>query len=262
LVFDLHGYRETASEQELASGLGAYGMTHGFITVTPQIQQTTPHWDDEPGSADRAYLVGLIDHIETTTCVNLRRVYIAGYSNGAFTTSGLVCQLGDHLAAVATVSGIQAPANCHPSRPVPVIAFHGTADPLVPYNGGVSAEAEAMPGPDGKGTMASLSGTPAVAGIMPLTASIPSELAQWAARNHCATRPTVSKATAGVALIAYRCPDNATVELYREDGDGHTWPGSTVMALSVVRARLGPTTLAINADQLIWSFFEAHPLPK
>lgn len=261
LVFDLHGYLETASSHELVSGLGIYGSSHGFITVTPQVQFTVSHWNDVPGSADRAFLVALIDHIEATRCVDLRRVYMAGYSNGAFMTSSMVCELAGRLAAVATVSGIQVPANCHPTRPVPVIAFHGTADPLVPYNGGTTAEAKALPAPDGNGTFGSRNGTASLAGIAPLTAPIPTELAGWALRNHCAPHPTVSKAAAGVTLIAYGCPDGNTVELYRENGDGHTWPGSKVMALPSVRASLGPTTFAIDADQLMWAFFQAHPLP-
>jgi len=262
LVLDLHGYLETAASQDLISGLGAYGKAHGFITVTPQIQYTVPHWNDAPGSADRAFIVALIDHIEATRCVDLRRVYMTGYSNGAFMTSSMVCELGDRLAAVATVSGIQAPANCHPERPVPVIAFHGTADPLVPYNGGVTPEVKTLEAPDGKGTFGPLLGTPALAGIAPLTAPIPTELARWAGRNHCTPHPTVSKAATGVTLIAYRCPDHDTVELYREDGDGHTWPGSRLMTLPSVRSALGPTTLAIDADQLMWAFFQSHPLPR
>ena len=261
LVFDLHAYLETAQSADLVTGLSAYGKAHGFITVTPQVQETVPHWDDAPGSADRAFIVDLLDHIESTRCVNLRRVYIAGYSNGAFMTSSMVCELGGRLAAVATVAGIQAPAGCHPNRPVPVIAFHGTADPLVPYHGGgMTAAAKALIGPDGTGTFGSLVGTPAIAGIAPLTAPIPTELARWASRNHCAPHATSTKAAADVTLIAFRCPNHDTVELYQEDGDGHTWPGSKFTNLPAVRAKLGPTTFAINADQLIWAFFRSHSL--
>jgi polyhydroxybutyrate depolymerase len=245
------------------TGLGTYGTAHGFITVTPQVQQTVPHWDDAPGSADRAFLVALVDHIEGTQCVDLRRVYMVGYSNGAFMTSSMVCELGSRLAAVATVAGIQAPANCHPKRAVPVVAFHGTADPLVPYKGGsMTAAAKALIGPDGTGTFGSLLGTPALAGIPPLTASIPTELARWASRNHCASHPSSSKVAAGVTLIAYQCPNHDTVELYRENGDGHTWPGSQLTNLPALRATLGLTTFSINADQRIWAFFQSHPLPR
>ncbi len=116
------------------------------------------------------------------------------------------------------VPGIQAPGYCHPKRSVPVVAFHGTEDPLVPYNGGgLTPAAQALTGPDGTGTFGSLLHTPAIVGIVPLPASIPTELERWANRNHCSSRPTVSKAAKGMQLIAYQCPEHATVELYRED---------------------------------------------
>jgi len=125
----------------------------------------------------------------------------------------------------------------------------------------VTPEAKALTAPDGKGTFGSRLDTPALAGIVPLTAPIPTELARWATRNHCALHPTVSKVATGVALIAYRCPNNDTVELYREDGDGHTWPDSQFMSLPSVRSSLGRTTFAIDADKLMWAFFQSHPLP-
>ena len=108
--------------------------------------------------------------------------------------------------------------------------------------------------------MGPLLGTNADEGIPPLPAPIPTELARWAGRNHCAEPPAVSKAATGVTLIAYRCPDHNTVELYRENGDGHIWPGSPVM--TSLRPVLGPTTFAIDANRLMWAFFQAHPLPS
>jgi polyhydroxybutyrate depolymerase len=44
------------------------------------------------------------------------------------------------------------------------------------------------------------------------------------------------------------------VLLYAVIGGGHTWPGSPVEIAS-----LGPTTHEIDASQLIWAFFAAHP---
>jgi hypothetical protein len=91
---------------------------------------------------------------------------------------------------------------------------------------------------------------------------IPIELARWARRNDCGPKPTLSKVATGITLIAYQCPDHDTVELYREDGDGHTWPGSALTNLPAVRATLGRTTFAIDADHLIWAFFQSHQLPR
>jgi polyhydroxybutyrate depolymerase len=61
-----------------------------------------------------------------------------------------------------------------------------------------------------------------------------------------------------VTLIAYNCPGNATVELYRENGDGHIWAGSEAMV--AIASIVGKTTFSISANQLIWKFFESHPL--
>lgn len=260
LVVDLHGYLETAQEQDTITGLSAYGDSHGFVTVTPQVDETVPHWDFAPGSPDRAFIGALMTHVEATQCIDLHRVYLAGYSNGAFMTSWLVCQYADRVAAVATVAGIQAPPGCHPSRPVPVIAFHGTADPFVPYQGGVGPEAVKMEAPDGKGTIGSELGTAALAGISPSTLPIPTEEARWAVRNGCTGPPNHRVVATGVVLVAYHCPADATVDLYREDGDGHIWAGSPLMP--GLRSVVGPTTFAIDDDRLIWAFFRAHPLGR
>ena len=155
LVIDLHGYSETAGIQVVVSKLGDYGATHGFLTVTPQVNEAVQHWITSPHSADQRFLIALIDHAASTLCVDRHRIFVAGYSNGAFMASALACSDARTIAAVATVAGIEADAGCHPSRRVPVIAFHGTADPFVPYKGGIGPAAKNLPATDGKGTIGS-----------------------------------------------------------------------------------------------------------
>jgi polyhydroxybutyrate depolymerase len=58
--------------------------------------------------------------------------------------------------------------------------------------------------------------------------------------------------------IACSCPGNATVELYRENGDGHIWAGSEAMV--AIASVVGKTTFSISANQLLWKFFENHPM--
>jgi polyhydroxybutyrate depolymerase len=84
------------------------------------------------------------------------------------------------------------------------------------------------------------------------------EEARWAARNGCSKSPKTSTVTSDVTLIAYSCPGNATVELYRENGDGHIWAGSEAMV--AIASVVGKTTFSISANQLLWKFFESHPL--
>jgi polyhydroxybutyrate depolymerase len=258
LVVDLHGYSETAAIQVDITKLGSYGATKGFITVTPQVNETVQHWVTTPGSQDQKFLITLISHVENTLCVDSRRVYVAGYSNGAFMASALACTDASKIAAVATVSGIQAPSGCHPSRRVPVVAFHGTKDPFVPYGGGIGPAAKKLPAPNGDGTIGSQLNSKSAQGIQQTDLPIPVEEARWAARNGCSKSPKTSTVASGVKLIAYTCPDNATVELYKEIGDGHIWAGSEVM--TEIASVVGKTTFAISANQLIWKFFVSHPL--
>ena len=258
LIIDLHGYSETAAIQVSFSALGSYGSTHGFITVTPQVNKAVQYWDITPGSADQKFLGDLITHLTQTLCVDKHRVFVAGYSNGAFMASALACTYANRIAAVATVAGIQAPPGCHPARPVPVVAFHGTADPFVPYQGGIGPAAKSLPAPNGVGTLGSHPDSKGVRGISASTLPIPIEEARWAARNGCSKSPKTSNVASGVTLIAYSCPGHATVELYRESGDGHIWAGSEAMV--AIESVVGRTTFAISADQLMWKFFASHPL--
>ena len=97
-------------------------------------------WDANPSSdpnQDLAYFDQLLDQLETDLCIDTSRVDVTGLSYGAIMTSFLTCVRTDDFAAVAPVAGITVPADCEPSRPMPVITFHGTADPILKFNGGV-----------------------------------------------------------------------------------------------------------------------------
>ncbi len=145
----------------------------------------------------------------------------------------LACELPGRFAAIAAVAALVYPLDCASDAPVPIIAFHGTADACVPYEGGRTA--------CGRGNL-------------PVPAAGTS-LVNWARHNGCEAEPGRSRATDHVRLIAYgreRCPDGAEALLYAIDGGGHTWPGSVAVP------RLGETTDEIDATELIWAFFEAH----
>jgi polyhydroxybutyrate depolymerase len=253
LVLNLHGYEEPASIQDAGSGLPAYGSAHGFYVVTPQLSEPgLPRWDFSKGSADVAWIAALLD---------LRRVYATGLSMGAYTTSSLACQLSDRLGAVAPVAGIQAFTWCRPSRPVPVIAFHGDADPILSYEGGLGPQGKKLPNPDGTGSIADATSS-AVASTLgqQFLKPIPAQAAAWAARNGCGTPPSTSAVSSDTSLIKYPCAADASVELYVVHGGGHDWPGGPagIYPPSIV----GVETQTISADALMWQFFLDHPLPK
>ena len=141
---------------------------------------------------------------------------------------------------------------------MPVIAFHGTADPFVTYTGGLGQKALSLPAPNGHGTLGQSGSAGTAATRAPPGSSIPDQAAKWAKRNGCATTASYKKVATGVTLISYPCPPDATVELYRITGGGHAWPGSTFTR--AIASVVGFTTFAISADDLMWAFFQAHPL--
>ncbi len=256
VVVVLHGYGVSAADMVLVTQLGSFGNRAGFITITPQVARHIPYWQTGFKSKDLAFLRGVLTNVMSTLCVDQNRLFVTGYSNGAIMASVLACVDAAQVAAIAPVSGIANPSNCHPSRPVPVVAFHGTSDPLVSYTGGLGSLAYKLPLPPGtKGTISQLLGN-----NVPQSTkgpSIPKTTAAWAKRDGCGSTSTTRVVAKNVALISYSCADGSSVELYRIRGGGHTWPGSVLDSKSTA---LGATTMAVNADKIMWNFFSAHPL--
>ena len=122
-----------------------------------------------------------------------------------------------------------------PGEPtVPVVAFHGSADPVDPYGG---------------------HGQPY------WTYSVPQAAADWSHQDGCATRAATSKPDPGVTLTTYgACHGGASVELFTIAGEGHEWPGGPRLPRSL-SALLGPQSTAVNANAVMWAFFAAHRLP-
>jgi polyhydroxybutyrate depolymerase len=120
---------------------------------------------------------------------------------------------------------------CTDQRPVPMISFHGTADPIVPYEGGQS-----WVGPD-------------------VFADIPGLAANWARRNRCGPDAVESAPAADVTRREYTgCADDAAVLLFTIHGGGHTWPGGEPLPEWFA----GSTSRSIDASSEMWSFFRKY----
>lgn len=253
LVLDLHGYMEGADVHRAHTALETFAGKKSFVVLTPQGVGEIPYWNvlEHDDLTDDVGLMGdLIDTTTAAVCIDERRVYVTGLSMGAFMTSLLGCRLADEVAAIAPVAGLHFPADCAPVRPVPVIAFHGTADEIVTYDGSAGAGEETLTFNDE--TMSAFSGFE----MQP----VPDALAGWAGAEGCADEPSGEKVSASVTLVAYDgCDGGSTVEVYRVEGGGHSWPGSEFSAAIV--GIVGPTTMEIDANELMWDFFMAHPLP-
>jgi polyhydroxybutyrate depolymerase len=83
-------------------------------------------------------------------------------------------------------------------------------------------------------------------------------MAAWAKRNGCAPGHTESRVAADVTKFTYDCSPADAAILYRVTRGGHAWPGSPGSAALV--GIVGPTTMNINANEIMWKFFVAHPL--
>jgi len=186
---------------------------------------------------DVVFISDLIDKLEASYNIDQTRIYANGMSNGGGMAFVLSCALSDRIAAVGMVSaglyldfdGLDAHFNgC--ARPVPVIAFHGTADPICPYDGNEQF------------------------------LNVPRFMAQWAGRNRCTAPPVATAAAPDVARLLYSdCADDASVVLYTIRGEGHQWPGG-----KAVRAQwmVGRYSDRIDATTQMWAFFRQHARPS
>ncbi len=155
------------------------------------------------------------------------------------------------------MSGINLQQPCTTARPTTIVTFHGTADPIVPYDGG--AVFSGLPGGVGKSRFDALL-TPAMKALFARVPLAPVETAVsgWAQVFGCGA-PTDSSVATDVRLRSYGdCRGGVAVELYTVTGGGHTWPG----AFATGRKDLGATTESISATQIIVKTVDAlHTRP-
>jgi polyhydroxybutyrate depolymerase len=214
----------------------------GFVVVYPDGTGSGSFltWNAFGGRAmgrrvdDVAFLGKMLDDLATVVKIDTKRVYATGMSNGGMMCYKLAAELSDRIAAIAPVAGTMAVRMPEPKRPVSVLHFHGTADSLVPYK---------QAGPFGlKGAEETV--------------------AAWAMLNGCEDKVESKEIADGkedglkVTRKSYpKGKDGAEVVLYCIDGGGHTWPGGKLGF-----ALIGKTTRAISANDLMWEFFEKHPM--
>ncbi len=245
VVLNLHGLGGGAAQHADYSELPEKADEEGFILVTPQGVSTdflpSSHWNFLrfiPGDPDDvSFIADLLDDIGSRLCIDESRIFATGVSNGAMMAVRLACDLSDRIAAIAPVAGVYYPpwssdlgaeAACVSARPVPVVAFHGTADTVVPFQGG----------PVG------LQGFPFTLRNIELDV-----MPAWAEHNGCEGEPTEQPVTERVVLLQYdNCDADAAVALYVIDGGRHVWPGAQ-----------DPDS-EIRATDLMWEFFQEHPL--
>jgi len=243
LVISLHPGATWAAVEMKISRWNELAEQHGFIVVYPNGSGAFfggfaqgPHiWPAGPQSLPRdvKFISDLINKLEGEYNIDPNRIYADGMSNGGGMAFELSCKLPERIAAIGAVAAAQGQHwDCGDSKPVPTVAFHGTADKLAPYEGGKSP-------------------------IAPVPfANIPQWAAHVAQRNQCKGQPSETRIAASVRRLAYaNCAANADMILYTIEGGGHTWPGGAHLAEWIA----GRTTDEISASRILWDFYSAHP---
>ena len=236
VVLNFHGFGSNAFQQETLSDMLAKADGAGFIAVHPEGIGASQSWNagaccGEAASMatdDVGFVGKVIDLVASKLCVDTRRVFATGMSNGGFLSHRLACELSTRIAAVAPVAGVLGVPTCNPARPMSIFQFHGTLDGLVPYNG----NAQGFP-------------------------SVAQTLSGWATRSGCSATPRETSKQGEVTCVTYDgCKASAEVSLCTVTGGGHTWPGGVPVP------SLGHTTTDISATDVMWDFFLRHPLPE
>jgi polyhydroxybutyrate depolymerase len=235
LVMQFHGAGPNAAAQGYEEGSPLHQLSDraGFIDVFPQglrAPNGNLGWNAYGPVyvkiAEIPFVNKLLDTIEADYCVNPRRIYASGFSNGANMVNYVACRDADRFAAVAPVVGPmfgQDDGPCRPTRPVPMIDIHSVNDPGVPYGGHPGAPDYDFPLP-----------------------SVPAWLDGWAQLDGCPQAlPSVSGADGVQKRIWTGCQGGARIVAYATNA-GHAWPGQLD---------------GEPAAQAVWDFMSSFGLP-
>jgi polyhydroxybutyrate depolymerase len=152
LVIDWHPLLADDQYQRTMSGYAALGDKEGFVTLFPNGIDNA--WNIGPCCTmsrmidDLGFARALVEKMRSDACIDMKRVYSAGYSMGGGMTHYLGCNAADLFAAISPAAFDLLEEDeepCKPARPLTEIQFRGTADPIVPYMGGASTPPTAYP---------------------------------------------------------------------------------------------------------------------
>jgi polyhydroxybutyrate depolymerase len=244
----LHGGLGNGRYVANQTGLMNYVDRDRFIAVFPDGKEA--HWNDgrstmSAGPDDVAFLRRLITDVVQHLGGDPNRVFIAGISNGGMMAQRMACEASDVVKAIgAVVANMPADlvARCHPSRPIPVVLFNGTADRIMPWSGGSIATSKTFHTPGGE------------------VVSAMDTFDFWSRHDGCTEKTTDTvPATHVERHMSKGCQAGAEVTLYAIEGGGHGWPGR-VPQRPFERAIAGYVTMEISASTIIIQFFHQYGL--
>ena len=259
LVLNLHGSTQSAILEEGYTDMDAAADKDGYLVAYPDGTKDTAEsppgqfsWDAGKCCGlpvtrhvdDVGFLLQVIDDVAKRTPVDLRRVYVTGMSSGGMMAYTMAAEAAGHIAAVASVSGQVEVASVHPSRPVPTMEFHSVNDPIAKWDG-----------TDGQ-------------------YSVMDGIHQWVRADGCDPTPHDGRTIVGAAgtdssgetatLVRYTgCRDGTEVACGASPGRATSGRAARLMdtATTPVLTGVGRGTTLIDANQLMWAFFEHYSLP-
>lgn len=251
LVLAFHGVPSSPQEMRAITGFDALADRMGFVVAYPDAVEDW--WTGCADCNSLAFLLDiddvgfvrrLIEQLALDAGIDTRRVYAAGFSNGALFVHRLACDAADRIAAFASVGATALDPTevppCDPRGRTPLVLFHGTRDRSFPPEG-----REFGDGPAGVATL-----------------SIDATLDLWAERNGCGSATSrdalpdrVADGTTVTRVTRGGCGGNDLV-YYEIEGGGHTWPGSPAQFADF----LGPRSDDVVASEEIVAFFLDHRL--
>src|SRR6185503_1632980 len=138
---------------------------------------------------DTGFFKKLLDEAESKLCVDAKRIYMMGMSNGAYQSHRMACELADRVAAVGPVAGLLLFQGCTPSQPVPVMMVNGTSDSLSQYQ------------------------------------YVAQGVNFWKGKNGCTTMAQTYQNGDTTCVTHSGCTAGADVALCTVQDGGHQWPG-------------------------------------
>jgi len=248
VVFSFHGFLSNPESQALISGWHKLAAQEGFLVVYPQGQKFPQRWNSgetwgDSDVDDVQFFRDMLDDLSLAAAVDHSRFYVNGFSNGGGMTVRIGCEAADLLAAMGTVAGaVVSMEACSPSRPVPAMAFHGMADPIVNYEGGKM-----------RGWL--LRWAAGVTDAPTYFVGAEDWVATWAEGNGCDPKAEIIPPQGDASGVRYAgCDEDAEVVLYTIDGGGHAWPGGWPIP------GVGKTSKDIDATKELWAFLQGYRL--
>lgn len=249
VVIAMHGGGGNAEQFETSSKLTEKANASGFIVVYPDGVRSTGllalrTWNagtccsyaSDNNIDDVKFISDLIDNLISEYKINPKKIYATGHSNGGMLSYRLACQLSNKIAAFAPNAATMVVTQpCVPARPVPILHMHSIHDQNVPYTGGVGIGPSNIHNPPLDSVMRVLQ-----------------------TKNQCNQPAQVIANNSGFTLLKWTdCLNNVSVHLYLTKDGGHSWPGGSPGG--------GPNSdqpsVAINANDLMWEFFQQYQLP-